>query len=105
MFSIGFSELILILLIAFVVVGPRDLPKVGAWLGRIIRRCSEMLRELRLEMGLDDLEREIMQTKHGLEKNLREIDDEAVDLSGLSKDLNEDLNELSRDINNHTEAK
>ena len=78
MFSIGFSELILILLIAFVVVGPRDLPKVGAWLGRIIRRCSEMLRELRLEMGLDDLEREIMQTKHGLEKNLREIDDEAA---------------------------
>ena len=91
----------MILLIAFVVVGPRDLPKVGTWLGRVIRRCSKMLGELRHEMGLDDLEREVMQTKHGLEKNLRDIGDEGVDLSGLSKDLNE----LSRDINKHTEAK
>ena len=34
MFNIGFSELILILLVAFVIVGPKDLPKVaraGPW--------------------------------------------------------------------------
>ena len=34
MFNIGFSELILILLVAFVIVGPRDLPKVARALGR-----------------------------------------------------------------------
>lgn len=34
MFNIGFSELILILLVAFVIVGPKDLPKVRAhWAG------------------------------------------------------------------------
>ena len=34
MFNIGFSELILILLVAFVIVGPKDLPKVARWIAR-----------------------------------------------------------------------
>lgn len=29
MFNIGFSELLLVLLVAFLVVGPKDLPKVA----------------------------------------------------------------------------
>ena len=31
MFNIGFSELLLVLLVAFLVVGPKDLPKVARW--------------------------------------------------------------------------
>ena len=30
--NIGFGELIMILLVAFLVVGPKDLPKVARWL-------------------------------------------------------------------------
>ena len=37
MFNIGFSELILILLVAFVIVGPKDLPRVARALGRGVR--------------------------------------------------------------------
>ena len=33
MFNIGFSELIVVLLIAFLVVGPKDLPKVASLAG------------------------------------------------------------------------
>ncbi|MCC7202684.1 MAG: twin-arginine translocase TatA/TatE family subunit [Nitrospirae bacterium] len=37
MFGIGTSELILILVIAFLVIGPRELPRVGKELGRAFR--------------------------------------------------------------------
>ena len=37
MFNIGVSELLVILLIAFLVVGPKDLPKVARALARFIR--------------------------------------------------------------------
>ena len=43
MFNIGFSELILILLVAFVIVGPRDLPKVAAALGRGVRSIRRLI--------------------------------------------------------------
>ncbi|MBR4081764.1 MAG: twin-arginine translocase TatA/TatE family subunit [Clostridia bacterium] len=40
MFNIGFAELILVLIVAFLIVGPKDLPKVARWIARqIIRRA------------------------------------------------------------------
>ena len=36
-FNVGMAEIILLLLIAFVVVGPKDLPKVARALGRFVR--------------------------------------------------------------------
>lgn len=55
MFQIGFSELMLVLLIAFVIVGPKDLPKVARWLGRTLKKLRRMMADLKSEMGLDEL--------------------------------------------------
>ena len=41
--NIGFGELIMILLVAFLVVGPKDLPKVARWLGRQVRMIRRMI--------------------------------------------------------------
>jgi sec-independent protein translocase protein TatB len=54
MFNIGFSELILILLVAFLVVGPRDLPKVARSLGRFVRFLKTKWAEFLSETELDD---------------------------------------------------
>ena len=51
MFNIGFAELLLVLVIAYVIVGPRDLPKVARWLGRMVRRAKQLIRELKEEIG------------------------------------------------------
>ncbi|MGN0991617.1 MAG: Sec-independent protein translocase protein TatB, partial [Candidatus Ventricola sp.] len=56
MFNIGFAELILILLIAFVVVGPKDLPKIARALGRFVRYIRNMIEEVKRESGLDEVE-------------------------------------------------
>lgn len=47
MFNIGFSELLLVLLVAFLVVGPKDLPKVARWLGRTVKKSRRLLNETR----------------------------------------------------------
>ena len=88
----GFSELIVILLIAFVVVGPEDLPKVAVWLARLFRRLRSIIREVREQTGLNDLQSEINTTKREIEHDInslksdvsisRELDDMSQDLRG-----------------------
>ena len=59
MFNIGFSELLLVLLVAFLVVGPKDLPKVARWLGRTVKKSRRLLNEIKKESGWDELEKEV----------------------------------------------
>ncbi|MDD4880931.1 MAG: Sec-independent protein translocase protein TatB [Gallionellaceae bacterium] len=59
MFDIGFSELLLIGVVALIVIGPERLPKVartvGAWLGRLNRYVSDVKSDIDREMRLDEL--------------------------------------------------
>ena len=52
MFEVGFTEIILILGIALVVLGPEKLPKVAAEIGRWMGRARAMARQLKSQ--LDD---------------------------------------------------
>lgn len=74
MFNIGFSELIVILLVALIFVGPKDLPKVGAYLGRAVRKFREYLAEFKEETGLDEMEKEYQKTAAELKTAVREAD-------------------------------
>jgi sec-independent protein translocase protein TatB len=55
MFGLGFGELCVIIIVALVVIGPRDLPKVmrkaGQWAGKARRMAAEM----RAQSGIDDI--------------------------------------------------
>ncbi len=55
-FGIGPTELIVILLVALVVFGPRRLPEIGRTLGRSLREFQRTSAELRqeLDLGLDE---------------------------------------------------
>ncbi|WP_414674935.1 Sec-independent protein translocase protein TatB [Limnobacter sp.] len=59
MFDIGFSELIVIAVVALVVIGPEKLPKVartvGHLLGRAQRYVNDVKSEINREMELDEL--------------------------------------------------
>jgi sec-independent protein translocase protein TatB len=58
-FDVGFSELILVALVALVVIGPKDLPRVariaGLWLGRARRTLASVKAEIDREMKADEL--------------------------------------------------
>lgn len=86
MFNIGFSELILILLVAFVIVGPRDLPKVAAALGRGVRTIKQFMREFQDESGIGEVVDEFKKTSRDLEKTIKEVDP-TEDLKQAKKDV------------------
>lgn len=54
MFGFSFSELIVVIVVAIVVIGPKDLPKMlrklGKWAGQLRRMASD----LRAQSGIDD---------------------------------------------------
>ena len=86
MFNIGFSELIVILLVAFVIVGPRDLPKIAASLGRCVRTIRQYMREFQDETGIGDVVDEFKRTSRDLEKTFKEADP-TKDLKQAQKDV------------------
>ena len=86
MFNIGFGELILILLVAFVIVGPRDLPRVAAALGRGVRAVRQFMRDFQDETGFGDVVDEFRKTSRDLEKTMREADP-TQDLEQARKDV------------------
>jgi sec-independent protein translocase protein TatB len=56
MFDIGWSEMALILLVALIVIGPRDLPRVARTMGRWVAKGRAMAREF--QTALEDMARE-----------------------------------------------
>jgi len=66
MFEIGWTEILLIALVAIVVIGPKDLPRamriVGQWTGKIRRMAGEFQRQFNQalkEAELDDVRKDV----------------------------------------------
>ncbi|MFI5322919.1 MAG: twin-arginine translocase TatA/TatE family subunit [Thermodesulfobacteriota bacterium] len=58
MFGIGTSEILIILLIALLVLGPNEIPKIARMLGKGMREIERVKNELRdsIEFNLDEEE-------------------------------------------------
>lgn len=78
MFDIGFSELMVIGIVALVVIGPERLPKVartlGHLLGRAQRYVNDVKSDINREMQLDELKKlqsQVADSARGLEDSVR----------------------------------
>ena len=72
MFGIGFSELILIFVVALLVLGPKRLPEVAKTLGRFYREIRSTVDEVK-EVIVE--EPKIQSPKPSVEEKLSHIDD------------------------------
>ncbi|CAD5105772.1 Sec-independent protein translocase protein TatB [Zestomonas carbonaria] len=63
MFGIGFSELLLVGLVALLVLGPERLPgaarTAGLWIGRLKRSFNAIKQEVEREIGADEIRRQL----------------------------------------------
>jgi sec-independent protein translocase protein TatB len=89
-FDIGFTELLVCLVVALVVIGPEQLPAtvrtVGLWIGRLKRSLRDTRQEIERQIGADDIRRqlhneEVMQNleeaRLRIEKTMREAEEAA----------------------------
>lgn len=104
MFNIGFSELILILLVAFVIVGPKDLPKVARALGRWVRQLQGMFQDFKDEVGLDETMQELKSTEEDLNQTLRSVDP-TREIRDVKRDTEKTLRETKKAIKSTSQGK
>jgi len=101
MFDFGFSELMVIAVVALVVIGPERLPRVartaGHLMGRLQRYVNDVKADINREMELEELRKfksEIEQTAQTVQSQVN---------SELSK-TEEMLNSIATDLAPHDEA-
>ena len=72
MFDIGFSELLVIGLVALIVIGPERLPKVartaGQWLGKLNRYVSQVKQDIDRDIKLEELRKMQQEMKETAQK-------------------------------------
>ena len=86
MFDVGFSELLVIALVALIVIGPERLPKVartvGVLLGRLQRYVNDVKSDINREMQLDELKKmqdqissQAQEMQNSLTSEMRTVED------------------------------
>ena len=88
--SFGFGEMVVIVLLAIIVVGPKDLPKVMRTMGQFMARLRAMGQEFRDAFDEMDTDDEI--------KELRAEIAQMKSLGYLDDDLKGDIRELNTEI-------
>ncbi len=74
MFGIGTSELILILVLALLIIGPRELPKIGREVGKAFRS---------FQRAADDVKESITREIENVGKEVKDaVEEEAKDKKG-----------------------
>lgn len=97
MFNIGAAELILLLLIAFVVVGPKDLPKIARAIGRFVRYIREMIAEIKKETGFDEVAEELKGVERDVRQTIKSADIRP-DLQKTQLEINKELKSIEKDV-------
>ncbi len=99
--QIGFAEMIVLMLLAIIVVGPKDLPKlmrtIGSAMAKVRMMASEFTRafdDMGAEQEMADLRREIEELKNlgrlenlggdALAEDMRELDKELREATDMS---------------------
>ena len=83
------------MIIAYVFIGPQDLPKVARWLGRIVKRTRALISEIKKESGWEQLVSEAKDVRAELKEN-----DNAVQkaLQSVKKDFDDVGSEINKNI-------
>ena len=95
MFDVSFTEMLVILIVALIVIGPERLPRVartiGHLLGRARRYVDSVKNDIRYEIELEELRRlknSVQETTHSIEQTVRKEFDQiesAVDINAAEK--------------------
>ena len=108
MFNLGMMEILLVLAVAFLVVGPKDLPKVARWLARQLKSLKKLVREIKKETGWDEFAKEFKDVADDVKSTVKDADiredvkaaaDELrATVEGVRKDVDAASKELQKEL-------
>lgn len=93
--SFGFGEMVVIVLLAIIVVGPKDLPKVMRTMGNFMARIRAMGQEFKDAFDDMDADDEI--------KSLRAEIEQMKSLGYLDGELQDDIRDLNTELRDVTD--
>ncbi len=95
MFDIGFSEIVVIAVVALVVIGPEKLPKtartLGHLFGRLQRYVGEVKADINREMELDELRKLQQEMKSAASDLTQSVQSAAQSMESGARDLGNDV--------------
>lgn len=102
MFDIGFSELLMVGLVALIVIGPERLPTaartVGLILGRVKRTLGSIREEVEREIGADEIKLQL-RNEEILANERKLLEETLKQTSNATEGLNKYLREASGALN------
>jgi sec-independent protein translocase protein TatB len=98
MFDVGFSELLIIAVVALLVLGPERLPKAARFAGLWVRKARAQWYSVKSELELELAQEE-------MKKNLQEAENSIkAPVQALSENLQQTETEINRDFDEVAEA-
>lgn len=74
--SIGPQEIVVVLVLALLVLGPKRLPQAGRSLGRAVRELKRATSSARNDLGIDEVAADVRDLKASVALDLKSADDE-----------------------------
>jgi TatA/E family protein of Tat protein translocase len=87
MFGIGMPEMLLIIAIALVVIGPKKLPDLAKSLGRAMREFKKATNEFKETIQIDDELTEVKKAFDDINEDVKQTIDVTPDFERKSKDI------------------
>jgi len=100
MFGIGMPEMLLILAIALIVIGPKKLPDLAKSLGRAFAEFKRATSELKETLEIDDELKEVKSTFDHVGKEIKEAMDVKIDNGPEDQNLSADFDKEKNETGN-----
>ncbi len=101
MFDVGFSEIMMVGLIALLVIGPERLPKAariaGFWLGKTRSTIANVKAEIKQELHAEEM-RQLMQQQQSIADEFKQIANETESaVVEMQTDITANSNKIAKD--------
>jgi sec-independent protein translocase protein TatB len=101
MFDIGFSELLVIAVVALIVIGPERLPKVARTLGHLFGRMQRYVNDVKADISREMELGELKKMQSSMEDAARSFQSSVTDGVG---DAEREVNRLAQDTQSAVDA-